>query len=177
MWETAMADFDPVNTAQQLATAYVQAARNQLTTRESASRTTSSGLTTLKSALSAFDTALAGLSLSSGLRQFSATFSKTSIGAATASSTPAPGTDQFHVEQLATAHQVTFADLPAVPVALGGPLNVQLGDGTTLNVNLVQADSDADGTITQAEIARAINLAQQNQGKVTASVISANGKT
>lgn len=173
-----MADFDPVTTAQQLATAYVQSARNQLNTRSTAAKSTSTALTTLKSALSAFDTALSGLSSGSGgLRQFSATFNKTSVGTATASSTAAPGTYTFHVEQLATAHQVTFEDLPAVPVAFGGPLTVQLGDGSSINVNLVQADSDNNGTITQAEIARAINLAEGNSGKVTASVVTAGGKT
>lgn len=173
-----MANFDPVTTAQQLATAYVQSARSELAARTTAAKNTSTGLTALKSALSAFDTALSGLSSSStGLRQFTATLSNSQIGTATASSSAAPGTYSFHVEQLATAHQVVFEDLPAVPVAFGGPLTIQLGDGSSINVNLVAADSDSDGTITQAEIARAINLAQDNQGKVTASVVSANGKT
>ncbi len=70
-----------------------------------------------------------------------------------------------------------FEDLPAVPVALGGPITVQLQDGSSFNVNLVAADSDSNGTISQAEIARAINQANGNQGKVVASVVTSGGQT
>src|SRR5690606_38271717 len=136
---------------------YVQSGQNQITAAKTAAQRTSSALTTLKSALSTFDSVLSSLSCNtSGLRQYSATLSKTDIATATATSRAQPGTYTFHVEQLATAHQIVFEDLPAVPVALGGPLLVQLADGTTINVNLVAADTDNDGTISQAEIARAI---------------------
>jgi len=173
-----MPDFDPVTTAQQLATAYVQSARAQLAQSKTAAQRTSTGLTTLRSALSAFDSALASLSSStSGLRQFSATLSATGIATATASSRAQAGTYSFHVEQLATAHQIVFEDLPAVPVALGGPLLVQLADGSSFNVNLVAADTDDDGTISQAEIARAINQAEHNGGRVTASVVTVGAST
>jgi flagellar hook-associated protein 2 len=173
-----MADFDPVTTAQQLAQAYVQSAQNQITAAKTAAQRTSSALTTLKSALSTFDSVLSSLSSNtSGLRQYSATLSKTDIATATATSRAQPGTYTFHVEQLATAHQIVFEDLPAVPVALGGPLLVQLADGTTINVNLVAADTDNDGTISQAEIARAINLAEDNAGKVTASIVKTGSST
>src|SRR6202008_390675 len=118
-------------------------------------------LTTLKTALSTFDTALSGLSGSSGLRQFSANFSS-SVATATASSKAQPGTYSFFVEQVASANQIAFEDLPAVPVALGGPLAVQLSDGSSFNVDLVAADTDNDGSISQAEIARAINQAEDN---------------
>lgn len=168
-----MADFDPVMTAQQLATAYVQSAQSQITSTKAAAQRTSSGLTSLKSALSAFDSALSSLSSNtSGLQQFTATLGTTGIATASATSRAQAGTYSLHVEQLATAHQIVFEDLPAVPVALGGPLLVQLGDGSSINVNLVAADADGDGTITQAEIARAINRAEDNGGKVTASIVT-----
>jgi flagellar hook-associated protein 2 len=173
-----MADFDPVTTAQQLATAYVQSAQSQLNATKTAAQRTSSGLTALKSALSTFDSALLSLSSNTtGLRQFTATLSATDVATASTTSRAQPGTYSFHVEQLASAHQIVFEDLPAVPVALGGPLLVQIADGTTINVNLVAADSDGDGTISQAEIARAINQAEGNGGKVTASVVNVGGSS
>ncbi|NLG76941.1 MAG: flagellar filament capping protein FliD [Xanthomonadaceae bacterium] len=173
-----MADFDPVTTAQQLATAYVHSAQTQLDASRTAAQRTSTGLTSLRSALSAFDSALASLSSNtSGLRQFSTTLSATDIATATATSRAQAGTYSFHVEQLATAHQIVFEDLPAVPVALGGPLLVQLADGSSFNVNLVAADADGNGTISQAEIARAINQAEANGGKVTASIVTVGSST
>ncbi len=173
-----MADFNPVTIASQLATAYVQSSQDQITASKAAAQRKTTGLSTLKSALSAFDAAIAGLSSTTGnvgMRKFSATL--TEGGTATASSRATAGTYSFLVEQLAAAHQIVFEDLPALPVALGGPLNVQLSDGTTFSVDMVAADSDADGSISQAEIARAINSAENNQGKVTASVVTTGGQT
>jgi len=172
-----MASIDPASMASQLAAAYTQSAQSLLTSQNTAAQRTSSALTTLKSALSAFDSALTALSGSNGLRQFAATFDTSGIGTATASSRAQPGSYSFFVEQIATAHQIVFEDLPAVPVALGGPLAVQLSDGSSFNVDLVAADSNGDGSISQSEIARAINQAEDNKGKVTASVITAGGQT
>lgn len=172
-----MAELDPVSMAHQLATAYTQSLQEQINARTQAAQNTSNALTKLRSALSAFDSALSGFSGSSGLRQFSASFSVAGIGTATVSSNANPGIYTFHVEQLATAHQIAFEDLPAVPVALGGPLTVQLSDGSSFNVNLVAADTDGDGSISQSEIARAINQAENNQGKVVASVVTVNGQS
>jgi len=174
-----MASLDPASTATQLATAYTKSAQDQITARTTAAQRTTTGLTTLKTALSAFDTAVSGLSggVNKGLRQFSATFATTGIGTATATAAAQAGTYSFFVEQLATSQQVVFEDLPAVPVAFGGPLAVQLADGSSFTVNLVTADNDSDGVISQAEIARAINQANGNQGKATASVLTVNGDT
>jgi flagellar hook-associated protein 2 len=172
-----MATLDPVTTATQLATAYTQAAQKQLTTQTQTAQKESTALNTLRSALSAFDSTLTTLSLSKGLKQFTASFNNSGIATATTTSKAQAGSYQFHVEQLATAHQVVFEDLPAVPVAMGGPITVQLQDGSSFNVNLVAADSDSNGTISQSEIARAINQANGNSGKVVASVVSSGGQT
>jgi flagellar hook-associated protein 2 len=67
-------------------------------------------------------------------------------------------------------------DLPAVPVALGGPLVVQLADGSTFNVNLAGADQDGDGTLSQTEIARAINQGLGG-GLVSAMVVTSGSQT
>lgn len=170
-----MATLDPVTTAQQLATAYTQPMQQQLTLQTQNAQKQTTGLSTLRSALSAFDTALSSLSSSKGLKQFAASFSNSGVATATTTSKAQPGSYQFHVEQLATAHQIVFEDLPAVPVAMGGPIAVQLADGSAINLNLVSADSDSDGTISQSEIARAINQANDNQGKVVASVVTSGG--
>lgn len=172
-----MATLDPVTTATQLATAYTQPMQKQLTTQTQNAQKETTALNTLRSALTAFDTALSSLSSSKGLKQFAAAFNNSGIATATTTSKAQAGSYQFHVEQLATAHQVVFEDLPAVPVAMGGPIAVQLQDGTSFNVNLVAADSDSNGTISQAEIARAINQANDNQGKVVASVVTSNGQS
>jgi flagellar hook-associated protein 2 len=176
--------FDPTTTAQQLATAYTSGIQAQITGESQSAQATSSALTKLQSVLSTFDTTLTGLSSSSslsgsssGLRRFSATVSSPDVGTASASSTAQPGTYQFYVQQLATSQQLVFQNLPAVPVALGGPLVVQLADGSVINVDLAAADANGDGTISQAEIARAINQADTNLGKVTASVVTAGGQS
>jgi flagellar hook-associated protein 2 len=172
-----MATLDPNTTATQLATAYTQPMQSQLTMQTQTAQKQTTALNSLRSALSNFDTALSSLSSSKGLKQFAASFNNSGIATATTTSKAQPGSYQFHVEQLATAHQVVFEDLPAVPVAMGGPISVQLADGSAINLNLVNADSDSNGTISQAEIARAINQANDNQGKVVASVVTSGGQT
>ncbi|MFT4173480.1 MAG: flagellar filament capping protein FliD [Rhodocyclaceae bacterium] len=171
-----MADLDPTTMATSLATAYTQSAQDLLTAQSKVAQATSTALTKLQSALTTFSSALASLSAKKGLSQYSATLSG-SVGTATASATATPGNYSFFVEQVATAHQVAFEDLPAVPVSMGGPIAVTLKDGSTINLNLVAADSDGDGIISQAEIARAINQSSANQGKVTAMVMTIGDKT
>lgn len=173
-----MADsINPSTMASQLATAYTQNAQALLTTQTKAAQAKGTALTKLQSALSSFSTALSALSGKKSVEQRTATFSNTSVGTASASSTATAGTYSFFVEQIATTHQVAFEDLPAVPVVSGGPLTVNLADGTSFNVNLAAADQDSDGTLSQAEIARAINQAAGNGGMVTAGVVTVAGKT
>lgn len=168
---------DPSSMATTLATAYTQNAQTLLTTQTKAAQTTNTALTKLRSALSAFDTALTGLSSKSSVQQYAATFNTTGYATATASSTAQAGTYQVFVEQLASAHQVAYQDLPAVPVASGGPITVNLANGSSFNVNLGAADTDGDGTLSQAEIARAVNQASGNGGKVTAMVVTVGGSS
>ncbi|WP_018411168.1 flagellar filament capping protein FliD [Methyloversatilis thermotolerans] len=169
--------YDPVTTATSLATAYVSAAQTQVDTQTTKAQATSTALTKLQSALQAFDSALTSLSGSKGVAQNSATLSSTSIGTVSASSTAIAGDYPIFVEQIATAHQVVFTDLPAVPVPMSGMLSVNLAGGETIGVDFSGADLDADGTLSQAEMARAINQAADNDGKVTAMVMTVNGST
>lgn len=172
-----MADINPSSMATQLATAYTQNLQSLITTQTKAAQSTSTALSKLQTALRTFETALGNLSGKSSLQQYSATFGVTGYGTATASSTAQAGSYSIFVEQLATANQVAFEDLPAVPVATGGPININLADGSTFSVNLSAADQDGDGTLSQAEIARSINQASGNGGKVTAMIVTVGGTT
>lgn len=169
-----MADtsFDPASMAQQLATAYTSGMQTRLDGQVKDAQATSTGLTKMQSALKAFDTALTAMSTKKGVLARSATLSDTSIGTASASAAAQPGNYSFFVEQLATAHQVAFNNLPAVPAAGVGTLNVQLAGGTGFDVNFATADQDGDGTLSQTEIARSINQSPDNKGTVTATVIT-----
>ncbi|WP_326536807.1 flagellar filament capping protein FliD [Pseudorhodoferax sp.] len=175
-----MAEINPSSMATELANLYVSGAQKLLTTQSQNAQSTSTALTKLQSALSAFESAISGLTTrSTGVVQRSATLTGagSAISSATATGAAAPASHQVFVQQVATVHQVAFEDLPAVPVALGGPLVVQLGDGTNFSVDLTMADQNSDGTISHAEIARAINMAEDNGGKVVASTVSSGGQT
>jgi flagellar hook-associated protein 2 len=172
-----MSTYDPVTTASQLATAYVQAAQTQTNTQNTKAQATSAALTKLQSALQTFDSALSSLSSKKGLTQNAASLGGSGMGTVSASSSAVAGEYPLFVEQVASAHQVVFTDLPAVPVPMGGMLGISLAGGATIGVDFSNADMDADGTLSQAEMARAINQAADNQGKVTAMVITAGGQT
>lgn len=168
--------FDPNTTATNLATAYTQQAQALLTAQSKAATATSTGLTQLSSALSAFSSALAALSSSktTTITQYSATPSDSSVFTATANGKAQTASTPLFVEQLATTNQIAFQDLPAVPAGPGS-MSVQLADGGGFNVDLASADTDGDGTLSQAEIARAINTAAA--GKATAMVVTVGGAT
>lgn len=168
---------NPSSTASQLATAYTASAQSVITSQTKTAQATSTALTKLQSALSTFNSALTGLSAGQTMAAYSASFSTTGFATATATSTAQVSSYSLFVEQVATAHQVAFADLPAVPVAMGGPLVVNLADGSAFTVNLPAADQDNNGTISQTEIARAINLASGNNGLVTASTVTVGAQT
>lgn len=174
-----MASFDPVTTATQLATAYTQQTQALLDTQSKTAQATSTALSKLQSALSGFNSAMSSLTTKKSLLQYSATLDNTAIGTATATATATPGSYPLYVEQLASSHQVAFEDLPAVPVSLGGTMTVKLGgaSGTSFAVNLGSADGDGDGSLSYAEIARAINTSTDNKGQVTAMVMTVGGKT
>lgn len=172
-----MADFDPATMATSLATYYVQGQQDQITAQKTAANTTSTALTKLKSALSAFDTALAGLSgTTKTIAQNSATFSS-NVGTATAKSSAAPGTYSFVVDQLATAHQVSFK-MPNVPPMAAEDRAFRINvSGAEIEINLKDADINGDGEVSAGELARTINQHADNAGKVSAGVVTVNGES
>jgi len=165
-------EINPTQMANQLATIYTQGTQDIITRDAKSADATNAGFTRLRSALSAFNTAMDALSGKKGLVKNTLSFTGGSAATGSASASAQPGTYSFFVEAIASNHQIAFADLPAVPVATGGPLVIQQADGSTFNVNLLAADADGNGTISQVEIARAINQSAGNAGKVTAQVVT-----
>lgn len=173
-----MADLNPTDLASQLATAYITPSQTLLDTRAKQASAASTALTKLKSAMTAFDNAMKGLSgKATGLLPYSASFADAKYGTAQTSATAQPGSYPLFIERLATSDQIAFEDLPAVPAVPGGQLKVSLGSGSTFTVNLDGADTNGDNTLSQAEIARAINQAAGNGGLVTAMVMTTGGQT
>jgi flagellar hook-associated protein 2 len=169
--------YDPKTTAENLANAYVAPTKAILDKQSTKSTAVGTGLTTLGTALSAFQTTLAGLATStSTVAATKASFSNTAIGTATATSSAQAGSYSFYVEQLATAGQVSYnvADSAA---AGAGSMNITLADGSAFKVDLATADSDKDGTLSVKEVAAAINAAADNKSQVTASTMTINGQT
>nr|WP_316638529.1 flagellar filament capping protein FliD [uncultured Roseateles sp.] len=172
-----MADINPTSMAQQLATAYTQSTQTLLDAQTKSSKATATALTKLQGALQAFDSAMKNLSAKGSLAQLGGSLSNPAIATVSVAATASAGSYPLFVEQTASNHQIAFQDLPAVPVAMGGSMAVQLGSGAAFNVNLSSADADSDGTLSQAEIARAINQAPSNSGLVTAMVMTVGGQT
>jgi len=171
--------YDPPTYADKLAKAYVAGSMAINDARISKAADTSSALDALGSALSSFQAALAAMndgtkSVSANSATFS-TSAGTAVATATANSDAVAGTYAFYVEQLATAGQVSYnvADSAA---SGAGSMNVTLADGNNFQVNLTNADSNGDGTLTAKEIATAINVAAGNNSRVKASTLMINGQ-
>ena len=135
--------FDPKTTATNLANNYVAPTKAILDAQGAKAKATSGALTTLGSALSAFQGALAGLTTGTKtVSANSATISNTAIATASANSKAVAGTYSFYVEQLATAGQVSYnvADSTATNVqTFLTAYNTLLGVMNTLTA----ADPDA----------------------------------
>jgi flagellar hook-associated protein 2 len=169
----------PVENAQALADMRLAAARNLLKTQKANASSAKDALSKLQSALQTFQTALGKLPSSgagASVVKYAASLSDAAIGAATVGAKAQPGSYTFFVEQIASAHQVSFNGLKPVAASDAGTLNVTLGDGTTFDVELSAANPDADGNVTPAALARAINQAEGNGGKVSASIVTVNGE-
>lgn len=167
--------FDPKTTATGLANNYVGPTKAILDAQAAKAKATSSALTTLGSALSAFQGALAGLT--SGTKSVTAnaaTMSNTAVATASANSKAVAGTYSFYVEQLATAGQVSYNVADSIATNAGS-LNIALADGSTFQVALTNADSDLDGKLSAKEIAAAVNVAATNNSRVSASTMTVNG--
>jgi flagellar hook-associated protein 2 len=171
--------YDPLVTAEQLATKSVAAQKAALANQTTLANNTTSALSNLKSAISAFQLAMTSMTSSKSVLSQSATFSNTAYGSATAGIKAAPGSYAFFVEQLATASQTSYGGLSSTTPANGGNMTIRIGDplaavtaDNAFDIDLAAANKDGDAYLTPQEIAAAINGNSKNNARVTASVIN-----
>ncbi|MFC4762320.1 flagellar filament capping protein FliD [Dyella koreensis] len=154
---------------------YMHNAFERLDAQLASATRTSEAVSKLRSALSAFQSALGGLSSSGGIIKYQGILSNPALGSVSIGDSAQAGSYAFFVEQLATAHQLAVGNIPATDVAQAGVLMIDLGDGSSFDVDLTKAKPDANGNITTSEIARLVNEASGNKGNVSASVVTVNG--
>ncbi|UTY59126.1 flagellar filament capping protein FliD [Massilia sp. erpn] len=168
--------YDPVPTAKAMANKYLAGAVARQDTSVRGMQADQAGLAKVSAAIKAFETSLAALTSKKSVIANSATFSS-AVGTATATSTATAGSYSFYVQQLATAGQVSYGGITDTTAAGSGTLNLVLGDGSNFTVDLASADKDLNGTLTAKEIAAAINVAANNNARITASTLTVNGQT
>lgn len=178
--------YDPTTTAQALAEKSTATLQAKIQTDTTTTTATAKALSTLSSAISAFQGSLSTLTgLGKSVLAQSATLSDTSFGSASAKSSAASGTYSLFVKQVATAGQVSYNGL-ADGATLGGTLKVKLQDESsatatplTFDVDLsaANADTDKDGVLSVRELASAINRSSGNAGQVSAGVVTIGTET
>ncbi len=178
--------YDPTTTAQALAEKSTATLQAKIQTDTTTTTATAKALSTLSSAISAFQGSLSTLTgLGKSVLAQSATLSDTSIASASAKSSAASGTYSLFVKQVATAGQVSYNGL-ADGATLGGTLKVKLQDENsttatplTFDVDLsaANADTDKDGVLSVRELASAINRSSGAAGQVSAGVVTIGTET
>ncbi|WP_175763380.1 flagellar filament capping protein FliD [Burkholderia ambifaria] len=167
---------DPVVSAKELTEKYMLNAVQRLKSQKAGNAIAQAGLTRLQGALNSFQNALKGLSGVGGIVKQKASLSNQALGEATASANAQPGRYAFFVKQLASAHQVAFKGLSSYAATDAGTLGIALATGESFRVDLSAANADASGNVSPAELARAINQAVDNKGKVSASIVTIEGE-
>ncbi|WP_153099480.1 flagellar filament capping protein FliD [Paraburkholderia hayleyella] len=163
----------PAMLAEQSTMLYMQNATARLHKQMENSKAAKEGLAKLQEALRNFETALGGLTKE--MVKHSGVLSNPAFGSVTVGSNARPGSYSFFVEQLASAHQLSFSGMPSVAAAGAGTLGIGLANGESIDVDISKANVDSNGNVTPAELARAINQASGNEGRVNASVVTING--
>ena len=166
----------PAESAKAFTDLYMMNATSRLKALKENNATAKTALSKLQGALSSFQTALAGLSGASSIVKQKATLSNPVLGNATVGSSAQPGSYSFFVQQLASAHQVAYSGVPSFAGKDAGTLKIGVGDDESFEVDLSSANVDASGNVSPAELARAINQAEGNEGKVSASIVTINGE-
>ena len=156
--------YDPASTAQALAESFTSGRQSILTRQSAAASAAEKGLSTLGSALSAFQGSLATLTgLNKTISASSAVFSDTTVASASATAGATPGTYSFFVEQVASAHKVSYSGM--TDFAGGGSLTLGVGASS------FSVDLGAKATWTVRDLAAAINGATGNTS-MSASVVT-----
>ena len=166
----------PAESAKAFTDMYMANAIQRLNDQKTGNASAKAALTKLQGALSSFQTSLLALSGASSIVKQKVTLSNPALGNATVGSGAQPGSYAFFVQQLASAHQVAYAGIPSYAATDAGSLKIALGDGESFEVDLSSANADASGNVSPAELARAINQAEGNEGKVSASIVTIGGE-
>ncbi|HBM9257062.1 TPA: flagellar filament capping protein FliD [Citrobacter freundii] len=162
--------------AQEFAYADIATQATNLQNQQNELDAESTGLDSLSSALSDFQSAIDALnSDTAGPLTFSAT-STNDANTVTANSQAQAGTYSFYVTQLAQAQQSTFA-MSDDAIDATGTLELTMGD-STMDIDLSAADQngDGDGKIDAGELVDAINDSDENPG-VSAALVKTDGTT
>jgi flagellar hook-associated protein 2 len=131
-------------------------------------------VTALDSALKALGTAVKGLKgTDKSMVINAATFSKEGMASATVGANAKEGSYQFFVEQLASRHQVSLTGLGA-DAADSGNLTLKQ-NGMEFSVDLAASDANNDGSLSQEELAAAINSHADNKG-IKATLVRSGGE-
>lgn len=156
--------YDPATTAQALAESFTSGRQSILTRQSTQATAAEKGLRTLGSALNTFQSSLASLtSLNKTLAASSAVFSDTGIASASATAAATAGTYSFFVEQVASAHKVSYSGVS--DFAGGGSLTLGVGAGS------FSVDLSTKASWTVRDLAAAINGATGNTS-MSASVVT-----
>lgn len=133
-----------------------------------------SAVTALDTALKALGSAVKGLKgTDKSMLVNAATFSKEGMASATIGPSAKEGSYQFFVQQLASRHQVALSGLGS-DAAGSGNLYIKQ-DGVEFAVDLSAGDSNGDGSLSQEELAAAINGHPDNKG-VKATLVRSGGE-
>jgi flagellar hook-associated protein 2 len=134
-----------------------------LTTEAAVDNTQISAFGTVSAALSALQTAIAGLANGTDLSQYTATTSGTGI-TATGGAGAVAGSYQVTVSQVATSQALTSGAFSSTAALGTGTMNISVG-GQSMSLNVTSANNTLSG------IASAINSSASNPG-VTATIVT-----
>lgn len=163
--------------AKMFALADVSTRASQLQREQSDLDTQSSALDTLDTALSDFQSAVDALNSETSGPVVNTASANNDSATITANSEAQMGTYTFYVSQLATAQQTTLSvgdnDIPA-----SGTFTITMNDPdqTSMDIDLSEADVDADGYVSVSELCDSINHSEDNPG-VTATLVNTDGST
>jgi len=165
---------NPQKMAKQFALMDISTQASQLQRQQSDIDTESAALSTLDSALTSFQSAVDALNSDTSGPVVNTVSANNDSATVTANSEAQAGTYTFYVQQLATAQQSTFTigngDIPG-----SGTFTITMGD-SEMDIDLAQADGNADGSVSVSELCNAINTSEDNPG-VTATLVNTGDTT
>lgn len=166
-----LTSLDPQTLATQLAGYDIAAMQTALKKQTNSLAAQKAALTALRTAMSDFRTAITGLNKTdSGMLQNVATTNIEGIANVTASSSAQKGTYNLFVQQLASAHQISFDDMTDE--------SIKDATGTmTITINGKSMDIDMDDVQSLSDLTKKINTNNDKDAPgVTASLIRTDGK-